>query len=626
MALIGLVGLLILTACGSATPSASVPAVSSGPVASAPPSVEPLAFTPFATPAPPPIDLSGVPARVHVEPAAASATWIGPAGGTLEATASDGTAYRLDIPEYALSEPTPITMTPVGAVDELGLSGGLAGAVHLQPSGLALAVPATLTISTATSAPADTRLVGFDIADEGATTDLVPAAAGEDGQIRVAVHHFSAPGAAYGTALDLSLISQAAIPTRLSALLTMLLADPVPWDLNTRTINGGLIDFQWAGSPFHTNGPAIGLGAVIDATHNDVELLLAVKDWQMYIFALNLYRFNGDAAAAMAEGESYAGGMRASHTVAYEGGKTALARQFRAAIDGNERLCNASHDLHALANMWFWAGLGQRYAPDAAEWTGEARGCAELVVDVANLPTNLAAGGGDSLNLTFALEFSDQTKVPADVEATLGAVNFTFSAGGASLVAPVAASTSLTAGVTATSGPPYTLNVSACWYLDGHRRGLCMSPDTRQFGNAATPAPSAGGSAGPGASLPDVSGHYQIVSFCNYAGQPGQLGHGTGEITQSGSSVSIDWEMAWDSPDGLKTCGRDRVDLMHAHMHLDGQLAVDPSAGVLIVYADSCGQAGRDGKIAWARMGFFLPPCGGGTGGGTMVRATWTSP
>lgn len=641
MALAGLVGLLALGACGGSAPSATTPVTAPGPgsvppaappspsAASAPPAgpaatpLEHLPSTPFATPATPPIDLSGVPARVHVEPPAARASWVGPAGGTIEATARDGTAYRLEIPEYALTEPTPITMTPVSAVDELGLSGGLAGAVYLQPSGLGLAVPATLTITTATSAPADTRLVGFDIADEGATTDLVPAAAGEGGQVRVAVHHFSAPGAAYGTALDLRLISQAAIPTRMSALLTMLLADPVPWDLQTRTTNGGLIDFQWLGSPFHTNGPAIGLQEVINAARNDIELLVAIKDWRMYIFALNLYRFNGDAAAAIAEGESYPGTIRHSHTVAYETGKSILARQFRAAIDGNERLCNATHDLHALANMWFWAGLGQRYAPDGAEWTGEARGCAELVVDVANLPTNLAAGGGDSLSLTFALEFTDKSKVPADVEATLGAVNFTFTAGGTTLVAPVAADTTLSAGVTATKGPPYTLNVSACWYLDGHRRGLCMKPDARQFGTGpSTPSPN--GSVEPGASgFPDVSGQYQLASFCNRAGQPGNLGHGTGEITQSGSSVSIDWEMIWDSPDGLKTCGRDRIDLMQTHMHLDGQLEVDASGGVLIVFADSCGQAGRDGKIAWGRMGFFLPPCGGGTGGGTMVKAYW---
>lgn len=493
---------------------------------------------------PPPIDLADVPSRVHVDAEEAAAAWIGPAGGTLSTSAADGTAYELDVPEYAVLTPTPITMTPITSIDELGLSGGLAGAVFLQPSGLELAVPATLRITTGRALPAGTSLVGFDVPDGGAPTELVPAV-GSGSEVSVLVFHFSAPGAAYGTSQDLMGVSLAAIPTRLAGLLTRLLADPVPWDLNTRNTNGLLIDLIWAGSPLQT--PPGGLREALVNASSDADLLKAVKDWRTFIFVLNLLARRGDVAAAMADGDQYPGGVRPFHTVAYLDGQSLLGRQFSRAIDGNEALCNASHDLVALANMWFWAGIGERYAPNEEDWPKEARGCADIAVGVANLATNLRAGGSDSLSVTFVWAFTDGTRVPADFEVTLSGGGFTFASnGGAEVTYGEAAGTTVTQSVVATQAPPYALEARACWHLGGLPRNVCGTNFSLPFGTGATPPPPTGppGTAGSAEIAAEIAGTYAVRLFCANS----EYGAGQATVTASGPVVSLIWSVTLSDP------------------------------------------------------------------------------
>jgi hypothetical protein len=71
---------------------------------------------------------------------------IGPAGGSLNATASDGTRFTLVVPEGALFGPVDITMTPMASVgDEFDDS--LLGGVTLEPSGLYFAGLVTLEVA-----------------------------------------------------------------------------------------------------------------------------------------------------------------------------------------------------------------------------------------------------------------------------------------------------------------------------------------------------------------------------------------------------------------------------------------------------------------------------------------------
>ena len=68
------------------------------------------------------------------------------AGGSLSATAADGTQFELVLPPDALPTQTTIRMTPLSSVQGLPLSKGFLGGVHLEPEGLTLFMPATLTI------------------------------------------------------------------------------------------------------------------------------------------------------------------------------------------------------------------------------------------------------------------------------------------------------------------------------------------------------------------------------------------------------------------------------------------------------------------------------------------------
>jgi hypothetical protein len=68
------------------------------------------------------------------------------AGGSLSATAADGTQFELLLPPDALPTQTTVRMTPLSSVHGLPLSKGFLGGVHLEPEGLTLFMPATLTI------------------------------------------------------------------------------------------------------------------------------------------------------------------------------------------------------------------------------------------------------------------------------------------------------------------------------------------------------------------------------------------------------------------------------------------------------------------------------------------------
>ena len=100
-----------------------------------------------------------------MQPVRASAD-IGPEGGTLNITTPDNITYALTVPPDALEEITPISLIPIKTIDGLPFDGGLQGAVRIEPDGLMLDLPATLTISRADTAPLPDGMIplafGFD--------------------------------------------------------------------------------------------------------------------------------------------------------------------------------------------------------------------------------------------------------------------------------------------------------------------------------------------------------------------------------------------------------------------------------------------------------------------------------
>ncbi len=112
---------------------------------------------------------------------AASAV-IGPEGGSLSATAADGTRFELTIPAAALDFSETITMTPALSVEGLPFSGGLAGAVSIEPDGLELYAPATLRIVPPGALPPAPLTIGFSYRGEGERFHLYPLAPSSGGQ------------------------------------------------------------------------------------------------------------------------------------------------------------------------------------------------------------------------------------------------------------------------------------------------------------------------------------------------------------------------------------------------------------------------------------------------------------
>lgn len=122
---------------------------------------------------------------------AASAV-LGPDGGQLETQASDGTAYRLNLPPGALLSPVEISMTPVQGTSD-NLPGQPLGMVRLSPDGLRLTTPATLTITPAIIAD-EMAVAGFSARSSGQDFALQMTGSNESSFL-VSVTHFSTLGA-----------------------------------------------------------------------------------------------------------------------------------------------------------------------------------------------------------------------------------------------------------------------------------------------------------------------------------------------------------------------------------------------------------------------------------------------
>ena len=119
---------------------------------------------------------------------------IGLAGGSISATAADGTVFTLTVPADSLRQVTRITMTPVTKLDGLPFGKGTDVTVDLQPSGLLFDVPATLDIVPATPIPPGERIL-YGYSDNRLV--FAEPKLGAEG-IAIVVSHFSGYGAAKG--------------------------------------------------------------------------------------------------------------------------------------------------------------------------------------------------------------------------------------------------------------------------------------------------------------------------------------------------------------------------------------------------------------------------------------------
>jgi hypothetical protein len=105
---------------------------------------------------------------------------IGPAGGELSVTGTNGVTYKLTVPPGALDFEVPIRLKPVSSIPDLPLSGGTLGAVLIEPEGIVFDIPAELKMlpPEGSAPPAGPVQVGFAFEGSGQEFHLYPLAQG----------------------------------------------------------------------------------------------------------------------------------------------------------------------------------------------------------------------------------------------------------------------------------------------------------------------------------------------------------------------------------------------------------------------------------------------------------------
>lgn len=132
--------------------------------------------------------------------AAASGTITFEEGGTVAATAADGTAFELTVPPRAVARDTEITMTPVSNVEGITEEPGPVYAVQLEPEGLRFYEWVRLEITPAAEIPIEEQLM-FEAAGDGSDAGLAMLDPTTD-EVVVLLDHFSLAGVAGASAMQ----------------------------------------------------------------------------------------------------------------------------------------------------------------------------------------------------------------------------------------------------------------------------------------------------------------------------------------------------------------------------------------------------------------------------------------
>jgi hypothetical protein len=325
------------------------------------------------TTAPPPQE-----PNVVVESGNAASQSIGVEGGTLSATANDGTVYTLEIPEGSIPIVQTITMTPIVDIDGYPLADGVAAGVDLKPAGLVFAVPATLTIESAKTPGAG--LLPAAITYEGDATSFAPTLVGDNsGTFTIPLEHFSGGTVGFATAQELeSLVASQGAPCLQPAI------GALPEDVPT------------AVATYHSCFASDVLPALEQAA-NDRELAAAIGKYNMWKVdsrdALNMPPFDDASETQQA--------------------MNALVPKLQEAIIRNNDRCEQQQSFASAANVLFWQQQAARFDLDTVGNlldlnTVLSNLCLRVVVDTAQLPANMQVGFPHSLDIQFGVIFGGQ--------------------------------------------------------------------------------------------------------------------------------------------------------------------------------------------------------------------------
>lgn len=181
-----LVAMSAVLACAAAcSPAPSASPLATGSSATALPSSTPSGSS-----------TSGLPdlglANVKTETAQAAAATITSEGGTISATARNGTEYTLTLPPDAVAEDTEVALYPVESLANLPSGASITSGVQFAPDGLHLEVPGTLTIRFPAGTDAS-QLLAMGWHGDGEREHYEPALV-DGNTVTMTVFHFSGGG------------------------------------------------------------------------------------------------------------------------------------------------------------------------------------------------------------------------------------------------------------------------------------------------------------------------------------------------------------------------------------------------------------------------------------------------
>ncbi len=402
-----------------------------------------------------PAALAGPPV---LDAARAGSATLGPAGGTVQATAANGVQYTLTVPPFALTDAVAIRMTPITDVGQPALAAGVTGAVQFEPTGLRFLVAASLRITAdgITAVPASgTRQVGFSTANDGSGMQLtVPTTA--NGRVDLLVPHFSTAGAAQWTPVQLELV-----PLSPTSPTPQQLADPYFWNNQlARMVDASpaaiaAVFTRWLDE--FVNPTLARSAAATPDFDNTTEANSAYSAWSGFL----------NSTAAMI-GADRAAQLRALLAPAQARTQSVLAGVLLAHINNQLVPCPANATVATLSGPSHFQQEARRHGMDTvalgldrASFLRKVNDCLRPVLDPVTLPNPLNVGQPISLDARAQVVFvgrPDPVGVPFE---------FTIIPSNATVATPVGASDAagrFTTVVTPSSAQA-TFNVRACLIL-----------------------------------------------------------------------------------------------------------------------------------------------------------------
>ncbi len=323
---------------------------------------------------------AGAPANTYVYPTfdrtRVAHAEFGPEGGSLSASAADGTTFVLRIPPGALDFSETITMTPALSLMGLPLSGGLAGAVNLEPAGLSFYTPATLTITPSAAAPVDMRTVGFAFNAAGDGFHLrplarSPAAAPQANAIAITstLLWIRPEGVAWASRADLQAqLATLSPPLTAEQDLEVLISGLEALDLGVQVRDSLRQFYQDALAPHLTN--AVSSPATLDQ---------AIREYDAWMHFVTAEQLEGQLAGEIAAA------------------KALLERAIATGATGASLRCYTQHRPEEGFAMLRWAHYARKYLPGApiiAQIEAELAKCLQFKLTFHSTITAQAPNGG----------------------------------------------------------------------------------------------------------------------------------------------------------------------------------------------------------------------------------------